>query len=301
MPSDYDLVRKLVEQLDKAPQQVHIAVMIAEVSQSKGFQLGVELAAVDTPARVGDTVLQGASTLKDGTTLLNAVQNGVLPGGLSIGIAHGTRLDSSGHVVSSYPGLISLDAVRRDGRFDILSETSLEAQNNKEASVNIVNQIPILKSTIQGGSGTSRDVIQNIDRIDVGIKLKLTPHIIPPDEVQMVLNPTIEAVVEASSSEAALTPTIAKREVSTTVTVPDGRMIVIAGLTRKDRKLVDKRVPLLGSIPLVGRLFRNTSDSTEKTDMLIFVTPRIVDSMVTAQHVLETWSDKTGLNPDEPK
>ena len=115
----------------------------------------------------------------------------------------------------------------------------------------------------------------------------------------MVLNPTIEAVVDAGSSSTQFTPTIAKREVSTTVTVPDGRTIVIAGLTRKDQKQTEKRVPILGSIPLIGRLFRNTVDSADKTDLLIFVTPRIIDSMVTADHILDNWSDKTGLKPDE--
>ena len=299
MPSDFDLIKKLIEQLDKVPQQVHISVLIAEVSKSEGLNLGVEMAALNMPSGVGDTVIQGSSTLNDSSGLMNAIQQGILPGGLSIGVAHGTSIDASGKVVSGWPGIVNINAVKKNGHFEILSETALEAQNNKEASVNIVNQIPILKSTIQGGSGTARDVIQNIDRVDVGIKLKLTPHIIPGGEVQMVLNPTIEAVVDAGSSSTQFTPTIAKREVSTTVTVPDGRTIVIAGLTRKDQKQTEKRVPILGSIPLIGRLFRNTVDSADKTDLLIFVTPRIIDSMVTADHILDNWSDKTGLKPDE--
>ena len=299
-PGDFDVVKELVTQLDRMPEQVHITVVIAEVTKTDSFNLGVEMAALDAPSSVGETVFQGASTLQDGAdTLMAAVSQGVLPGGITVGLAYGTRVDADGRVVPSYPGIFNLDAVRKDSRFQVLSETSLEAQNNREASVNIVNQIPILKSTISGGSGTARDVIQNIDRIDVGIKLKLTPHIIPGGEVRMDLNPSIEAVIDPGPEGSMFAPTIARRDVQTTVTVPDGRMIVIAGLTRNDETKVDRRVPILGSIPLLGLLFRQTVDSSEKTDLLIFVTPRIVTDVVDAEDVKQEWRRKTGLDPDD--
>jgi len=145
--------------------------------------------------------------------------------------------------------------VKKDGRFKIRSNPSLVAQNNKEASVNIVNEIPILKSTIEGGSGTARDVIQNIDRKDVGIKLKLTPHIIPGGQIQMDLNPSIEASSTPAPPVPQFTPTIAKREVSTTVTVPDNATIIIAGLTREDETRSVEKVPILGDIPLIRSSF----------------------------------------------
>jgi len=189
--------------------------------------------------------------------------------------------------------------VRKNGEFEILSETSLEVQNNREASVNIVNEIPVLKSTIQGGSGASRDIIQNIERIDVGIKLQLTPHVIPGGDVRMVLNPSIEAVIDPGPESTEFAPTIAKREVSTTVTVPDGKMIVIAGLTRKDKKRIVKRAPILGSIPLLGWLFRHTQDTTETTNLLIFVTPTIVTSIEKAESVMEDLKKRTGLKAHE--
>lgn len=296
-PSDFDVVRKLVEQLDRVPQQVHITVVIAEVSSVTNLNLGVEMAALNMPSGPGDTVIQGSSTLKDSAAgLVNAVQQGLLPGGLSIGVARGTRLDADGRVLSSWPGLINIEAVRKDSRFRILSETSLQAQNNREASINIVNDIPILKSTIQAGTGTARDVIQNIERMDVGIKLKLTPRIIPGGEVQMDLDPSIEAVLE-TGSENQLTPTIARRSVHTTVTVADGQTIVIAGLTRQDTRRTDKRVPLLGDIPLLGRLFRYRAEEAARVDLLIFVTPRIVDHALAAEAVRAEWEGKTGLQP----
>jgi len=128
--------------------------------------------------------------------------------------------------------------------------------------------------------------------------LRLTPHIVPGGQVQMDLNPAIEAII-GSSSDVEFTPTIARREVSTTITVPDGRTIVIAGLTREDTITVIQKVPILGDIPLLGFLFRQQSDKKEKTNLLIFVTPRIVGDMRVADEIKAEWEKKTGLSSNE--
>jgi len=299
MPGDFEVVKKLVEQLDLMPEQVHIEVVIAEVSMTEGLDLGVEMAALDMPAKVGSTVVQGSSMFADAAdSFLSSVQEGLFPRGITIGVAHGSSTDDDGNIVSSYPAIINIDAVKKDGRFKIRSAPSLVALNNTEASISIVNEIPVLESTIEGGSGTSRDVIQNIERKEVGIKLKLTPHIIPGGEVRMELNPTIEAVIE-EGPEGEYSPTVARREVSTTVVVPDGEMIVIGGLTQKGKTKSVKRVPILGSIPLLGWLFRHTSDLTEDTNVLIFVTPRIVTERAKAGEMTLDMEEKTGLQAHE--
>ena len=265
--------------------------------------MGVEMASVDLPSKTGDIAVQGSMRLGDSAEgLMNEVQKGIFPRGLTVGIARGTRLDATGKLVLGYPGVLNVDALRKDSRYNILSETSLESQNNLEATLSIVNEIPILKSTIQGGSGTSRDVIQNIERVSVGIKLKLTPHVIPPgDQIRMILNPVIEAVVDQGPEGTTFAPTIARREVATTVTVPNGRMIVIAGLTRHDKTKQVKRIPILGSIPLLGWIFRSHSEGEEETNVLIFVTPLVVTDIARAEEVMQEWQNKTGLSvtPDD--
>lgn len=294
-PIDFDLIRTLVEELDQMPQQVLIEVVIAEAGMDDSLDVGVELAAINLPAKVGDTVMQGGSTLNEGAnSLMSAIQNGVFPRGITVGVARGTRVDADGKVVASFPAALNINALQKKGKVKILSSVPLLSQNNKEASVSVVNNIPVLKSTIQGGAGTSRDVIQNIERVDVGIKLKLTPHINPSNEVCMVLNPSIEAIIDPGPSGTQFTPTIAKREVSTTVTVPDGRTIVISGLIREDRINMVRRVPILGSIPLLGILFRHTVDSVERTNLIIFVTPHVLDDKA-AESVTHEWGQRTGL------
>lgn len=295
-PMDFQLVKALVEELDQMQDQVMIEVVIAEVSADDSLDVGVEMTALNSPTKVGDTVVQGSTRLSDNPGSINdIIQNGVFPRGIMVGLARGSRVDSSGNLVSDYPGMINLNALQKKGKVKILSSVPLVSQNNKEAMVSVVNNIPILKSTIQGGSGTSRDVIQNIDRVDVGIKLKLTPHVNPANEVCMVLNPSIEAIIDAGAA-GQYTPTIAKREVSTTVTVPDGRTIVISGLIREDRSSVVRKIPLLGSIPLIGVLFRHTVESKERTNLIIFVTPRVMSTDASAKAATDLWSRKTGLN-----
>ena len=299
-PGDFEVVRQLIEQLDRVPEQVHIEVLIAEISVGDSLDLGVDMAAVGLPDEVGSAVVVGGNTLGDGAdAVMNVIQQGIFPGGLTVGVAHGSRVDAEGNVVVDYPGIINIKAIKKDSRFRIRSNPSLMAQNNKEATVSIVHEIPILKSTISSGAGTARDIIQNIERVDVGIKLKLTPHVIPGGEVRMVLNPAIEAVIDPGPSDTRFTPTIAKREVSTTVTVPDGETIVIAGLTREDQTRIERKVPLLGSIPLIGWLFRETVDSTEKSNVLILVTPRIVTDIAVARQLMQDMETRSGVTSHE--
>jgi len=295
-PLDFELLKSLINDLDQLQDQVLIEVVIAEISADDSLDVGVELTALNSPSKVGDSVFQGSTRLSDNSSSINdVIQNGVFPKGIMMGVARGTRLDSSGNVVSSYPGLININALQANGKVKILSSVPLVSQNNKEASVSVVNNIPILKSTIQGGSGTARDVIQNIDRLDVGIKLKLTPRINPSNEVCMVLNPSIEAIID-SGSTGTYAPTISKREVSTTVTVPDGRTIVISGLIREDHTNIIRKIPVLGSIPVIGFLFRRTVETKNRTNLIIFVTPHVMSSEIKAKAATDRWSQKTGLN-----
>jgi general secretion pathway protein D len=296
-PIDFVLLKSLVDELDQLQDQVLTEVVIAEVSADDTLDVGVELTALNAPSKVGDSVIQGSTRLSDNSSSINdVIQKGVFPKGIMMGVARGTRLDSSGNMVNSFPGLININALQSNGKVKILSSVPLVTQNNKEASVSVVNNIPILKSTIQGGSGTSRDVIQNIERLDVGIKLKLTPRINPSNEVCMILNTSIEAIIDSGPSDTPFAPTIARREVSTTVTVPDGRTIVISGLIREDRSNVIRKIPVLGSIPIIGFLFRRTVESKKRTNLIIFVTPRVMSTDVTARAATERWSQKTGLN-----
>lgn len=295
MPRDFELVKQLVQDLDTMPQQVLIEILIAEVSATDTDDFGLDVVALGSPSSAGeDIIVGGLTTRQDANALLNAVQTGLFPNGITVGLAKGIK-NSDGSVTAAYPLMLNVNAIQQRGKFNILSRIPLLAQNNKDATASIVNNIPILKSTVQGAAANLQ-VIQNIDRVDVGIKLKLTPHINPGGEVMMTLNPSIEAITDPGSLANNLAPTIAHREVSTTVTVPDGRTLVLSGLMRQDRTSTVRKVPILGSIPLIGWLFRRTTEGVEKTNLIVFVTPHVIKDSETADKWTREWNGRTEMS-----
>jgi len=278
-PQDFEYVRRLVERLDVVPQQVLVEVLIAEVNMTDGLELGVEWFGIDQPGESG-TGGFGRTRYGEEDSMMGLLTEGSFPQGLALGVISGVFTGPDGTEYNQIPFYLKALAKNRD--IKILSNIPLWAQNNLEASVSVVDNIPILTSAVEG-SGADRDFIQNIERLDVGIKLVLTPHVNPDREIRLDLNPSIEAVVEESGDALAYTPTIAKREVKTTVTIPDRSTVIISGLIREDTAKITSKVPFLGDIPLLGALFRSTSNTKKRTNLLIFVTPRIVTDMRIAE------------------
>lgn len=296
LPGDFSVVKRLVEAMDILPGQVHVSVMIAEVTDGDGFTWNTQLTALDAPGKKGETRLSAGSRLAgDSSSIVQGAVNGILPQGITAAFAHGAGYDADGNLRVSYPGIISIEALKGDSHVKIVSETSLQAQNNIEAEVKIVDDIPYAKSNIQG-TGADRETVQTVDRMEVGVSLKFTPYIVPGNLVRMALEPTIASVTSASD---ALNPTIAKRSAKTTVTVPDSETIVIAGLTRTTVKKVENRIPVLGSIPLLGWLFRYKNDVEEKTNLLIFVTPSVIAAPSDARDISDALQRKSGISYSE--
>ena len=284
-PADFQWVRELVESLDAAPCQVLIEILIAETDANRQLDLGVNWSTVEMPGR-GEAVAAARSRLGPADAVQDILQKNVFPQGLAVGIAYGAEQGLA------IPLLVQ--ALKQDRDTRILSSVPLLVQNNTEASVNVVENIPVLRSTIEGGAGTSRDVIQNIDRMDVGIKLKVTPRVNPNREISLVLNPTIEAIVDAASGRE-LAPTIAKREIKTTITVPDRATVVISGLIREDKGRRQYKVPLLGDIPWIGVLFRYSTEVRRRNNLLVFVTPRVVEQGAESDAVGTALEQRAGM------
>ncbi|MCX6993275.1 MAG: type II secretion system secretin GspD [Kiritimatiellaeota bacterium] len=294
-PEDFKMVKELIEQLDQPPQQVLVEVMIAELTLNDGSALGAEFLAGGNPSEGSTVAVGGMRTAEGDDTLMDQIALGLVPSGLTFGLAQGSYTKADGTVVPRFPALINIIAIQQKGKFKILSNIPLWTQNNQPANVTIGKNIPILKSTVSAGAGTARDYIENIDRVDVGIKLAVTPHINPNREVLMKLNPSIEAILEKSTEGKPFTPTIAKREVTTTLTVPDGDTIVISGLMREDTVQNDRKIPFLGSIPLLGWLFHTKTETVERTNLLIFVTPHVATNAASARALTDMIKSKTAF------
>lgn len=278
-PQDFEMVRALVKQLDIPPLQVLVEVMFAELTMEKGSDIGVEFMAGGSPGADSTIAMGGMKTTEGDDTLASQIMGGLVPNGLTFGVAKGSYTKSDGTVVPYFPAMVNINALKSGAKFNILSNIPLLTQNNQQASVTVGKNIPILKSTVSAGAGTARDYIENIDRIDVGIKLTVTPHINPSGEVLMKLNPSLEAILQESTGGKPFTPTIAKREVTSTMTVPNHQTVVISGLIREDTVNSERKIPILGDIPLLGWIFRHNVDKIERTNLLIFVTPHVATNL----------------------
>ena len=292
-PVDFKYLQNLLQDLDRKPKQVMVEVLIAEVSSTDGLDLGVEFATTEQP-RDGSTTVIGRNRPGETDDIADLATSGNFMQGFSFGLAEGVATLADGSSIPLIPVLIRALSQKRD--VEILSNIPLWAQNNVESTVSVVENIPVLRSTIEGGSGTARDVIQNIDRIDVGITFSVTPLVTPDNEVTLKLKPTIEAIIDPGPADTPFTPTIAKREVETTVTIPDGATVIISGLKRIDNIKQNYRMPILGDIPLLGHLFRRTSNTKQRTNVIIFVTPHVVDTTAREDELQKEWEKKTGLD-----
>jgi general secretion pathway protein D len=273
-PEDMQLITSLVEDLDVQQEQVMIEVVVAEITTSNSSDIGMEWASIEMPQDGSLTVL-GRTNLDPSGNLLGDVATGaVVPDGFGFAVAKGTFIDQQGNVQARIPFL--LNALRDNSDFRILSNPTLWTQDNSEASFNVVEEIPVLKSVIEGGAGTARDVIQNIERIEVGIKLKVTPRVSLNGDVTLKINPEVEAILEESSGEMPLTPKIARRAIDTVVTIQDGDTLAISGLIRDNSIKRVRKVPFLGDIPVLGKAFRREIESFQRTNLLVFLTPRII-------------------------
>ncbi|MEH0861059.1 type II secretion system secretin GspD [Halobacteriovorax sp. DPLXC-1] len=284
-PTDWLTLEKVIKKLDQPKDQVFVEGLIMETNISKSRDLGVSIVgAYGTGAADRAGSLQGSSgsTL---TQLLSGSWQSI--GGLfaGIGIGNEVEVDVGGQTVKidSVNALIS--AIASHGDTNVLSTPQLLVQDNTEGVFEVGEKIPVPKETqASNGSTTTSLETQNVT-----LKLKITPQI---NKVTRYIKLKIDQNLEDFSSRALPSGVqnvgvgTVVRSAVTTVTVRDRDTIAMSGLMRD--KTVDSvsKVPLLGDIPVLGWLFKNTSTQTEKLNMLFFLTPSILDNY--QQDVAET-------------
>jgi len=283
-----DMMRSLeevVRQLDVRRAQVQVEAIIVEIFEGDGTTLGVQL----------------VSEAGGGTQF----NNGVIPVG-SLGVAlrqaedrevNQTNITANGEVVTStetiegdFTSLASLlggangmiagiiengwgavvQAVSNDTNSNILATPHLTTMDNEEAFFIVGQEVPIITGTTTGANNSNP--FQTVDRQEVGIKLKVTPQINEGDAVQLLIEQEVSSVSGATSVDISIN----KREIKTTVIVDDGGTIVLGGLIDEDIQESVSKVPLLGDIPILGHLFKTSSTSKRKRNLMVFLKPTIV-------------------------
>lgn len=260
---------EVIAKLDIRRAQVLVEAIIVEVQDGKGLNLGVQWANKNVGAQ---------QFTKTGLPIFNAAQ------GISEFKAQGgiTSDNPAYDLFKNYNGLaagffngdwgVLLTALNTDNKNDILSTPSIVTLDNKEAAFNVGQDVPVLS----GSQTTSGDnIYSTVERKTVGTKLKVTPQINEGDSVLMEIEQEVSSV-DTSATSSSLGPTFNTRTIQNAVLVKSGETVVLGGLMDDASKQEVSKVPLLGDIPLLGQLFRYTSNEKSKRNLMVFIRPTII-------------------------
>ena len=294
--SDFQAMSRLIAQLDRARRQVFVEAVLMEVDINDQFQFGVGAHAAPTISYQGQKALIPIASEPGNVSSLN-LQSVIQLGGFLTGFQGPVSADLKA-LGLNLPSLgILVQALQSNSDVKVLSTPHLLASDNEESEIAVGQNVPfqagyapqglsnLLSAGTTGTTGVTsalgtqlglgglNSLYAPIQRQNVELRLKLKPQINEGGNVRMTLEVQNE---EIASTDPVLGPTTAKRSVKSQIVAKDQSTIVIGGLIQ-DRKIRSiKKVPVLGSLPLIGWLFRATQDTVQKTNLLIFLTPYII-------------------------
>jgi len=295
-----DLISSLesvIRQLDIRRAQVHVEAIIVEVMEGDGVNLGLQWISEEggmvqytngNQVPIGQVAAGAYLAQEEEGTVTERIDNA---GNLITTTEPERKGDVSllaellGSVNGMMFGVIKndwgaiLQAVTTNSNSNILATPSIMTLDNEEASFLVGQSVPTITGSSVGSN--NENPFQTVDREDIGIKLNVTPQINEGNAVQLV----IEQEVSSLSGATAVDITINKRELKTVVMAEDGETIVLGGLIDEDVQESVSKIPLLGDIPVLGHLFRSTSTSRQKRNLMIFLRPRIVRNSSTANSI----------------
>ncbi len=271
-PKNYKKVEEILAELDKPVPQVLIKVLLAEVSHDDSTDLGMEFSYVNLWAEEG---------LVEGLTDFGLASE-------STGLI--------GNVIDDHFDVM-LRAMEEEGKLNILSRPYILASNNQEAKITVGNEVPFIRDSRVTETGQT---INTIEYEDIGIILEVTPYINPEGLVIMDISQEISAITATSVaiSENVNASVFSKRSSENRVIVRDGQTVVIGGLM--EDRITDSvsKVPCLGDIPVLGLLFKRTKKDSQKTELLIFLTPYVATKDEELRAITENEKDQTKILRD---
>lgn len=279
-PEDFQVLKGVVDRLDIPRRQVYVEAVVVEVGSTDTLDLGVAYHGGKPTTDGGLNYASGqfgASSVSlpiDTTTasLLSGLAVGVFGSAIPLTIA-GTQME-----IPAFG--IALNALASNSDVNILSNPNLLVVDNEKATITVGRNVPFPVSS--GFSSTGQPVI-SYQRQDVGITLEVTPQINEANEVTMDLSLEVAEVEEGSDGGGGFTTS--ERKTENVVVVRDNQTIVIGGLIGNTDTKGSSKIPILGDIPLIGFLFRGKSDTERKTNLLIFLTPHVINEPADLEEV----------------
>jgi general secretion pathway protein D len=312
----FDQIVQIVEALDAQPPEVVIQALIVEVTLNSTDEFGIELGLQD-PLLLSRSLI---STTTGGVTNIATpglnFNNTAIPLGANstAGVNTGTvatqglsnfslgrsnsDLGFGGFVFSAQSDAVSilLRALASRRTVQVLSRPQVRATHNNEASVTVGQNVPLTTGVTQNGLNTSPQITYT----NTGITLTVTPRITPDGMIAMnvfaqkssLSDIGVPIFVNATTGDSINSPVINQSQATTTVNVPNGQTIVIGGMITKSDTTLERKVPWLGDLPIVGRAFRYDGTSASRTELLIFLTPRIVLTDIDSELIKQVESER---------
>lgn len=265
-PATYQEIESLVRALDAPVDQVMIEVTIAEVNLNNDFRFGI----------------QWSFDLRDGGRV------SLTEGG-------------SGQPIQRFPGFsygfvgdyvqASLNALASRTNVEVISSPVIVTLDNQEAVLQVGDEVPIVTQTAANVTTPDATVVNTVQYRETGILLRVTPRIGRGGIVTLEVNQEASEVA-ATTTSGIDSPTIQQRRFASTVSIADGETVALGGLIRANRTRGRTGVPLLSDIPIIGAAFRNTTTAVRRTELLVFLTPRILRSSTEATAAREDLSNR---------
>ncbi len=290
-PENNAAIRDIISQLDQMPRQVMIEVIIAEASLDASQKLGVQFDAKGIGKFIGSAITHGGSfgfpLGTSGSTSAN-IGTPINPGAqFGVQAADG-----------KFNGLVQ--ALANDIKVKILATPKVFTSNNQQATIDITTNVPYVTNSQNGGFTGGQSL--SYDYLPIGIQLDVTPRITPDNLVtidvlavatELIGFDTLVSGADAQGRpQSILAPRYSERSTDTSISVKDGEVVILGGLMRDSKTLNQNKVPLLGDIPIIGGLFRSTTTNTNKTELMIFLVPHVVEGDRDSKALVDRQSAK---------
>ena len=273
-------IMSIIDQLDIRRSQVLVEAIIVEVIADKTSELGItwgidgtrdgKISGATNFPDTGSGVVQigAAAAASSANTLINSAS--LIGQGMTLGIG---RLPETSQTGTSFASI--LRALEGIADTNIIATPSIVTTDNEEASLNVGQEVPFVTGSFSNAGATGAvNPFQTIQRQQVGVKLTITPQINEGNSMLMKISQEISSIAQSSTGAVDLITN--QRTIDTTVIVDDGEILVLGGLLEDQLRESNQRVPILGSIPILGALFRSTKINKVKTNLMVFIRPKIL-------------------------
>jgi general secretion pathway protein D len=305
-PDQFRALEAIIRKLDIRRAQVLVEAIIAEVSYDKAKRLGVQWIVDGTPSGSGPV-----GVINLGTSRISDLATAVASGG-AVSLGSGTLIGGGKFDSDSVNFAALIQALESDSASNILSTPSLMTLDNQEAEIVIGQNVPFITGsyTATGGTTSSVNPFQTVQREDVGLTLRVKPQINEGNAVKLEIEQEVSSI-DTTATTGASDIVTKKRNIKTVVMVEDGDTVVLGGLIDENLQQTEEKVPILGDVPLLGALFRATGTTKVKQNLMVFLRPVILRDAATNTQIasskynyfrakqLDMKQEGVNLMPDE--